>query len=135
MKIDGGCFCGEVTFEAQVEPGHVLICHCTDCQRMSGSAFRTIVPAPADRFRLISGAPKTFVKVADSGNRRVNAFCATCGTQLWSSVEGKPSAPIAIRAGTVTQRDQLPPQRQIWRRSAQSWLAGIDALPSRDTQR
>ncbi len=40
MKIDGHCYCGEITFEAEVDPNGLNICHCTDCQTLSGSAFR-----------------------------------------------------------------------------------------------
>ena len=88
MKIDGACYCGEIAFEADINPENVAICHCTDCQTMSGTPFRHIVPASAQNFRLASGTPKTFVKTAESGNRRVMAFCATCGTQLWACDEG-----------------------------------------------
>jgi len=38
MKIDGGCFCGNITFEADIDPEKVMICHCTDCQSITGSA-------------------------------------------------------------------------------------------------
>jgi hypothetical protein len=48
LKIDGGCHCGLITYEAEVDPEHVEICHCTDCQSLSGSAFRVFVPASAD---------------------------------------------------------------------------------------
>src|SRR5580658_9544437 len=50
MKIDGYCHCGEITFEAEVDPDALNICHCTDCQRLSGSAFRINIPAPAEHF-------------------------------------------------------------------------------------
>ena len=42
MKIDGGCHCGYIAYEAEVDPDKVRICHCTDCQTLSGSAFRTV---------------------------------------------------------------------------------------------
>ena len=52
MKIPGGCHCGDISYEAEINPDSVIICHCTDCQRMSGTAFRTIVPARAEDFQL-----------------------------------------------------------------------------------
>ena len=134
MKIDGSCFCGEIRFEANVDPHKMTICHCTDCQRMSGSAFRTIIPAAREAFKLIAGTPKKFIKTADSGNRRANFFCTTCGTSIFSCAEDDTSSPLAIRAGTVTQRDQLPPRRQIWRQSSQSWLGDIATLPGPQRQ-
>ena len=79
MKVDGGCHCGRITFEAEVDPAKVLICHCTDCQSLSGSAFRTVVrfrPPPSGFFRgsqefMLSrlkagqGSPKPFVPTAE----------------------------------------------------------------------
>jgi hypothetical protein len=59
MKIDGHCHCGEITFEAEVDPNALNIGHCTDCQTLSGSAFRINIPAPAEHFVLLSGTPKT----------------------------------------------------------------------------
>ena len=134
MKIDGACHCGAIAFEADVDPGTAAICHCTDCQTMSGTAFRTVVPATAENFRLVSGEPKTYVKIAESGNRRIMAFCATCGTQLWSCDEGSDPGRISIRSGTLRQRDQLPPRRHIWFRSAQPWLSEIGSLPRVEKQ-
>ena len=129
MKIDGACHCAAITFEADVDPESVVICHCTDCQTMSGTAFRTVIPASAETFRLVSGEPNAYVKTAESGNRRVMAFCATCGTQLWACDEGSDPGRISIRAGTVRQREQLAPRRHVWYRSAQPWLADIASLP------
>jgi hypothetical protein len=74
MKVDGCCHCGRITFEAEVDPDKVLICHCTDCQTLSGGAFRTVVRVPANAFRLLSGKPKVYVKQADSGNRFAKLF-------------------------------------------------------------
>src|SRR5688500_4353388 len=81
MKIDGGCHCGSIQYEAQIDPQHVVICHCTDCQTLSGTAFRTVVRAPGPGFRITRGTPKKYVKTAESGNKRVQAFCADCGTR------------------------------------------------------
>ena len=134
MKIDGACYCGEIAFEADVDPDTVLICHCTDCQATSGSAYRTIVPASAETFRVVSGVPKTYVKTAESGNRRVLAFCATCGTHVWACDEGSDPGRISIRGGTVRQRARLAPRRHVWYRSAQPWLADVASLPRVDKQ-
>ena len=74
MKIDGACYCGAITFEADVNPESVAICHCTDCQTTSGTAFRTIVPASAETFRVVSGEPKTYLKTAESGPASVGVL-------------------------------------------------------------
>ena len=79
MKVRGQCHCGAIRYEAEVEPGTVNICHCRDCQMMTGSAFRAAVSVAADQFRVVTGKPREYIKVADSGAKRVHAFCETCG--------------------------------------------------------
>jgi hypothetical protein len=89
MKIDGRCHCGTIRYEAEVDPAKVVICHCRDCQTLSGSAFRTVVPTNEGTFRLLSGAPKVYVKTGDSGNRREPTFCPDCGTPIYSATVGR----------------------------------------------
>lgn len=80
MKIDGGCHCGHVAYEAEIDPAKVVICHCTDCQTLSGSAFRTVVPTTLGTFRLLSGTLRAYVKTGESGNKRQQTFCPNCGS-------------------------------------------------------
>jgi hypothetical protein len=87
MKIDGECLCGAVTFEAEVSPEQVFICHCSDCQIQSGSAFRTVARAAPSSVRLTRGELKVYEKRAESGATRALAFCPECG----SSIEGQQS--------------------------------------------
>lgn len=127
MQIDGGCHCGYIAYEAVVDPERVGICHCTDCQTLSGSAFRTYVLAPKEAFTLRAGEPKRYVKTAESGNKRVQAFCPECGTPIYSSeVEDSPF--FSIRVGTARQRAELVPKIQIWCRSALGWVANMQSI-------
>ena len=67
MKVNGSCHCGTITVEGEADPDKVSICHCTDCQTGTGSAFRVSVPIPGDKFKM-SGQPTSYVKTtADSG--------------------------------------------------------------------
>ena len=135
MKIDGACYCGATTFKADVDPKNVIICHCTDCQTMPGTTFRHIVPASAKGFRVVAGESKTYVKTAESENRRVMAFCATCGTQLRASDEGDDPGRIRIRGGTVHQCEQLTPEAPpLVPLRAQPWLSDIAALRRAERQ-
>src|SRR6266480_1237003 len=61
MKIDGRCHCGYITYEAEIDPEKVVICHCTDCQTLSGSAFRTVALTRENTFKLLSGQPKVYL--------------------------------------------------------------------------
>jgi hypothetical protein len=67
MHVDGACHCGEITFTAEVEPESLSLCHCTDCQAMSGTAFRANIACSVERFHLIQGEPKRYIKTAESG--------------------------------------------------------------------
>ena len=134
MRIDGRCHCGNITYEAVIEPDTVAICHCTDCQTLSGSAFRTVAFTKEGTFRLSSGALKIYVKTAETGTRRAQAFCPECGTPIYSSTMGADPKVHSVRVGTITQRDRLVPKAQIWFRSRQRWLADMGSIPSTDEQ-
>ena len=129
MQIDGGCHCGRIRYRAEANPKDVAVCHCTDCQALSGSPFRAMVVVPAESFH-IEGEPRLYVKTADSGRRRAQAFCPDCGSAIYAA---DPEAPktYSIRLGGVRQRRDLgPPKRQIWRDSALDWATDFDDTPS-----
>lgn len=134
MKIDGGCHCGNITFEAEIDPENVGICHCTDCQTLSGSAFRTVALSITGTFTLRSGEPKIYVKTAESGAKRQQGFCPVCGTPIFATSEGGGPKIHGIRVGTIRQRDQLVPKRQIWSRSEQHWLGEMGSVEKIDQQ-
>lgn len=129
MKIHGSCSCGSVTFEADADPDKVSICHCTDCQTSTGSAFRVNVRVPGATFKL-SGTPTIYIKTtADSGNPRAQAFCPRCGAPLYSTTPGDGVQPAyVVRVGVLRERGELEPKMQNWTRSARPWVAGIGAL-------
>src|SRR5262245_53808696 len=72
MKVDGGCHCGHIRFEADVDPETAGICHCTDCQALSGSAYRPNVRTVRGGFKLLAGQPKLYIKTAESGTKRAH---------------------------------------------------------------
>lgn len=127
MQIDGACHCGLISFSAEIDAARVVVCHCTDCQVLSGAPFRAVVVAPIDSF-VVHGQPKTYIKVADSGNRRAQVFCPECGTPLYATAPEHATS-VVIRLGCVTQRAQLKPSAQIWQHSALPWLAELQAIP------
>ena len=128
MKVEGRCHCGSISYEAEVDPSKATICHCTDCQTLSGSPYRASVPAPAATFQLKRGSPQTYVKTADSGTRRVHAFCAECGSPVYSCAISDPPF-YSLRVGCLAQRDQLPPGKQLWFQSAVHWSNNVDGVP------
>jgi hypothetical protein len=133
MRIDGSCHCGLITYQAEIDPDQVKICHCIDCQSLSGSAFRVVAPAPAAQFT-ISGEPTIYIKTAESGSRRLQAFCPTCGSPIYATSADDQPPWYMIRVGTARQRNQLVPKAQCWYRSSQGWIADISSLPRLETQ-
>jgi hypothetical protein len=128
MHITGKCHCGAVSFSALIDPSKVIVCHCADCQNFSGAPFRAVVPTAAENVTL-KGVAKHYVKVAESGNRRVQAFCGECGTQLYATEgEGTPKV-LNLRLGCIDQRSQIAPTVQIWGDSAMPWLADLGKVP------
>jgi hypothetical protein len=127
MHIDGKCHCGAISFEAEADPARVVACHCTDCQIFSGSSFRVGIMVPVADFHL-TGEPRRYIKVADSGNRRLQASCPTCGTLLFGTAPENPTT-VAVLLGWVRQRAQLRPAQQVWQRSASPWLADLPSIP------
>ena len=134
MKVEGQCHCGAVGFEADVQPGSITVCHCLDCQTQSGSVFRTNIAAPAASFRLVHGTPRTYIKTAASGARRVLAFCGNCGSPLYACAEDNPPA-YSLRVGTLKQRHELgTPQRQIWAQRRHAWVTLPEEVQVFDAQ-
>jgi hypothetical protein len=130
MRVTGSCHCGRITIRAEVDPERARICHCTDCQKLSGSAFRVVLPE-AD-FEILTGEPRIYVKTAESGNARQQAFCSDCGTPIYATSVGGAPRTIGIRAGILNQRDRLVPRRQYWVRSALGWLPELPGLRAFD---
>ena len=129
MRIDGQCHCGAIAFVANVDPGTASVCHCTDCQSLSGSPFRASVAARAEDFHITSGQPKIYVKTAESGARRAQGFCENCGAPIFASDAESPKV-FNLRLGAVRQRAEIAPRRQIWRHSALPWALDVENLPS-----
>lgn len=134
MKIDGRCHCGHISYEAEIDLDKVMICNCTDCQTLSGSAFRTVVFTREDTFKLLSGELKVYVKTGESGTKRPQAFCPECGTPIYSGTLGKGPKVHVIRVGTIRQRDRVIPKLQIWHRSAQRWVNDLASIPMIEKQ-
>lgn len=132
MKIDGECYCGEIAFEAELNPDHVGLCHCTDCQKLSGSAFRMTARVQGSTFNLLRGEPTRYVKIGDSGNRRIQHFCGKCGSDLYAHDDTDSPERINVRTGTVRQRAQLKPKFEGWYGSALPWLPHLEHTDKTD---
>ena len=135
MRIDGACTCGAIKIEGEADPEKTQVCHCTDCQTGTGSAFRVSILVPGSTFK-IAGQPTIYVKTtAESGKPRAQAFCPHCGSPIYSTTPGDGVQPsYTVRVGILRQRDLLTPRRQIWFRSARPWVTELDGVPKNEKQ-
>ena len=134
MNIDGTCLCGQIKFEAIIDPETATICHCTDCQINSGTAFGYVVGAINDSFNLLKGELRFYNKLADSGAKRKLAFCGKCGTRIYAKPENGKSGFFGLRVGTIRQRKSLHPTRQVWKKSCLDWVQCIETDQTFETQ-
>jgi hypothetical protein len=120
LPLDGGCQCGAVHYAITGEPVALFACHCTACQRFSGTAFGMGLAVAPGAFRLTRGAPKSVDRIAESGNTVTAWFCPDCGVRLFSGEMDLPEGRW-LRAGTLDDPSILPPPVHIWTRSALLW--------------
>ncbi len=131
-KYTGGCQCREVRYEVVGTPRKLIVCHCTDCQRQSGSAFgMTLLVNEAD-FRLTQGEVKTFVSTSAAGRAKLGAFCPRCGTRIYHKPEWRP-ATVSVKPGTLDDTSELKPDMHIWTRSKPPWVTIPDRVKTHET--
>ena len=121
-KLDGSCLCGKITYSCATEPVATAACHCTDCQKQTGTSFSIIVAVPADALRIEGDSLSSFTTVGtDTGQEVHRQFCRECGSPIASVAEAMPQV-VFIKAGTLDDTSWLDPQMQVWCESAQPWI-------------
>ena len=101
MKYSGGCYCGQVRYEAEGEPMMKGQCHCRECQYISGGSANVIIAMPRDGFRYTQGTPASFTR-DDLEAPVTREFCGNCGTPLTSLPAGMPGMTI-IKVGSMDE--------------------------------
>lgn len=129
-KLDGHCLCGNVTYTVDegTEPMMVAVCHCTTCQRQSGSVFSLNVVIDESALHLSGDTVGEFETTSEETQTAVQRkFCTTCGSPIVSVLESMPGI-IAVKAGTLADSSWLEPEMELWTRSKQSWVESNDEL-------
>jgi hypothetical protein len=126
----GGCQCGALRYELGELPRLTYVCHCTDCQRATGSAFSVAFMASDDAFRLTKGQPRLVSRIADSGKTATRWLCPACGSWVCSASWSAPSGALrVVQGGSLDDTSWLRPTTHFWTRSKQPWVT----IPSGDT--
>ena len=122
----GGCQCGSVRYVLTAEPIRLAACHCTECQRQSGSAFGMSMPVTKDSLS-ITGSTKQFTRIAESGGEVTGV---SCGVRIYHVLKAAPDV-LSLKPGTLDDTSWLRPSSFIWIKSAQGWVSvpsGVTAL-------
>ena len=128
----GQCLCGALRFRIVSSPLTVYACHCTDCQRRTGSAFAMSMWVSRDSVELLAGELSYYVAKLSDGRRKRGAMCGLCATRVWGD---RPGAPIlVVQPGVLDQQTGLVPVAHQWTRSRQAWVPLPDDAVTFETQ-
>jgi len=122
ITYEGGCACSAVRFRLTSEPMFVHCCHCTECQRLTGSAFAVNALIEADRVHLLRGTPRARVVPTEMGRTRTIYRCPDCGVGLWSQHPDLGERVALVHTGTLDEGRRLAPQAHCFAQSRQPWV-------------
>src|SRR5688572_26568771 len=132
----GGCHCRALRYEITEKPLRTYLCHCTDCQTLSGSAFGIGVVVLAASFTL-TGSPRLVERVLGSGKIGRRWTCPDCGVWICGDARAHPTTGIEqriVRGGTMDDASWLRPTTHLWTRSAQPWFVFPEGATVYETQ-
>lgn len=131
MERTASCHCDKLVLRCTGEPAKVSLCHCTDCQRRTGSLFSVAAFFPRERVELPAGTAKTFTRSSASGFDVAFHFCLDCGTSLWWEPDRLPHL-IGVAVGAFADRDFPMPEQAVWREDRHHWLELPEAITAHE---
>ncbi|AMR82031.1 GFA family protein [Cupriavidus nantongensis] len=120
VKLQGGCACGDVRYECMAEPVLSLNCHCSACQRYTGTAYASVRIVPSAAFRFVRGELRYHTSTSNAGHTVSRGFCPNCGSQVHGRIAEKPEV-VLIAAGTLDDASVYPPSIDVFTSRAQPW--------------
>ena len=128
--LNGRCSCGKVKYQLQNTPLFTHVCHCTFCQRESGSAFALNAFVETHHVKLLEGETETVNIPTNSGGGQNIVRCPTCKIALWSHYSGAGDAICLLRIGTLDNPNAVKPDIHIFTSTKQDWLQFSDDIPN-----
>ena len=125
-KYTGQCACGAVKFAFDSDPAFIADCYCKDCQKSSGGAMATFFGVPEDDFTLISGEPKSFHYIAQSGKGLDRNFCPNCGARLFSTNLESFQGTVFVTIGSLDRPDAIAPKLEMFTKRRLKWMKALD---------
>lgn len=117
----GHCLCGSISYRFDTRPETVVLCHCDDCQRHTGSAFSVNVLVARDSVEIQGDVATYHTTGSENGNLRDQQFCRECGTPIFTILHERPEI-LFVKAGTLDDRAGLNPSAEVWVRREQDWI-------------
>ncbi len=124
--LKGSCLCGGVTYEVHSELGPIIMCHCSKCRKVTGTAFATNTPISVANFKLVTG--ENLLSEFESTPNVFRVFCRNCGSPLYSRRTITPEI-IRLRIGTLDSAIEDKPTAHVFVASKAEWYEIVDDLP------
>lgn len=131
LPLTGGCLCGALRYEVRAAPLFLAACHCTDCQKRTGSAFSMNMQVREPDFAFVAGAPVRSMQPTPSGSETAHLYCAQCYVRIASLPKARPGL-VSLRPGTLDDTAWLKPTIHIYTRSAMPGAVPVGA-PQHET--
>jgi hypothetical protein len=125
----GGCGCGAVRYQLSGPPLFTHVCHCSECQRRTGSAFGLTMMIQRTQLEIIQGELKGISVNTDSGTLKTSYFCPACGVHIWNERD-RDSSIYAFRPGTLDNASGIVVGAHVWTCSKQAWVKLDPAIPA-----
>ena len=129
----GTCQCGKVHYRVNKPPLVTVVCHCTDCQKVSAGAFSMTMFIKREDFEVLRGELAAFDRPADSGNVARCYFCPSCSNRIYHENPEKPEM-VRLKPGTLDNTNILRPDMHVWTRSKQDWVELPSDIPCYEQQ-
>lgn len=129
-SFEGGCTCGAVRYRLESPPLFIHCCHCTWCQRQTGSSYALNALIESDRLTVLQGNPEVVDTPSPSGKGQRIWRCPDCRIALWSHYAGFGDAVSFARVGTLDEAGRLSPDVHIFTSAKQPWVQIPDAHPA-----
>ena len=128
MKVEGGCYCRNVRYEAEGEPMMKAQCHCRECQYITGGNPNVVLVVPESGFKLTQGEPSAFAR-SDLERPVTRYFCPRCGTALGTRSPARPGSFI-VKVGTLDDPSFFQPRVAIFTVDKQPFHHIPEGLPA-----
>ncbi|NRB37133.1 MAG: GFA family protein [Pseudomonadales bacterium] len=131
-KFEGGCLCGEVRYSCSEQPMSQFICHCTECQKITGSPVSPGFMVNKSDVK-VTGNYSEHKIAAASGREMLRKFCSICGSRVFEESLGMADI-YMFNAGSLDDQSVFEPEVHYWVNSLPSWYKITDSLPQYDKQ-